>query len=89
MLFAMFCRAKKTNNRPILVQRPENLAAVQEESWQRLLDFDYLVETGMVSAGDLDLFCFVETAEEAWEVLAAHYGFDLPDTTTGEFATDI
>ena len=25
------------------------------------------------------LFHFVETAEEAWEVLAAEYGFDLPD----------
>mgnify|MGYP002129975843 CR=1 FL=1 len=57
--------------------------------WQRLIDFDYLVETGMVSPGDLGLFHFVETAEEAWEQLSSHYGFDLPDTLTGEFATDI
>ena len=71
----------KSRRRPILL--------FGRAFWQRLLNFDYLVETGMVSAGDLDLFCFVETAEEAWEVLAAHYGFDLPDTTTGEFATDI
>ncbi len=57
--------------------------------WTRLIDFDYLVETGMVSPGDLGLFRFVETAEEAWEILASHYGFDLPPTVTGEFADDI
>jgi hypothetical protein len=34
------------------------------------------VDTGMIAAGDLKLFRFVETAEEAWEVLATHYGFD-------------
>ena len=71
----------KSRRRPILL--------FGRAFWERLLDFGYLVETGMVSAGDLDLFRYVETAEEAWEVLAAHYGFDLPETTTGEFATDI
>jgi hypothetical protein len=43
----------------------------------------------MISAGDLKLFHVVETAEEAWAVLAAHYGFDAPATVTGEFADDI
>ncbi|MDP1902309.1 MAG: TIGR00730 family Rossman fold protein [Rubrivivax sp.] len=57
--------------------------------WERLIDFDFLVEAGMVSADDLALFHFVETAEEAWEQLASYYGFDLPPTETGEFATDI
>jgi len=57
--------------------------------WQRLIDFDYLVETGMISPDDPGLIRFVETAEEAWEVLASHYGFDLPPTQTGEFAVDI
>jgi uncharacterized protein (TIGR00730 family) len=58
----------KSRKRPILL--------FGREFWTRLIDFDYLVETGMVSAGDLGLFRFVETAEEAWEILAAHYGFD-------------
>jgi uncharacterized protein (TIGR00730 family) len=57
--------------------------------WERLIDFDFLVDTGMVSAADLSLFRFVETAEEAWEQLASYYGFDLPPTQTGEFAADI
>ena len=57
--------------------------------WEKLIDFQHLVDTGMISARDLELFHFVETAEEAWAFLADHYGFDSPETTTGEFALDI
>ena len=45
--------------------------------WTRLINFELLVETGMISALDLQLFRFVETAEEAWSVLEAEYGFEL------------
>jgi uncharacterized protein (TIGR00730 family) len=68
-------------------QRP--VVLVGRDFWRRLLDLDWLVETGMISPGDERLFHLVETAEEAWEVLATHYGFDLPVTQTGEFADDI
>jgi len=71
----------KCRKRPILL--------FGRDFWSRLINFDLLVETGMIAAVDLKLFHFVETAEEAWELLAAEYGFDLPETTTGEFATDI
>jgi uncharacterized protein (TIGR00730 family) len=71
----------KSRKRPILL--------FGRAFWERLIDFDFLVETGMVSAGDLGLFRFVETAEEAWAALAEHYGFDAPVTQTGEFADDI
>ncbi len=71
----------KSRKRPILL--------FGRAFWQRLIDFDYLVETGMVSPEDLGLFHFVETAEDAWSLLASHYGFDLPDTVTGELAVDI
>ena len=74
-------QTKKSRARPILL--------FGRAFWQRLIDFDYLVETGMISSGDTGLVRFVETAEEAWEVLATHYGFDLPPTQTGEFAVDI
>ena len=43
----------------------------------------------MINPEDVGLFHYVESAEEAWEVLAAHYGFDQPPTQTGEFADDI
>ena len=56
--------------------------------WEKLLDFQHLVDTGMVSAADLQLFRFVETAEEAWQMLADYYGFDAPETETGKFAEE-
>ena len=71
----------KCRRRPILL--------FGRDFWTRLINFDLLVETGMISAEDLNLFRFVETAEEAWSVLETEYGFDLPQTETGEFALDI
>ena len=71
----------KSRMRPILL--------FGREFWTRLIDFELLIETGMISPEDVHLFHFVETAEEAWAMLSAEYGFDLPDTTTGELALDI
>ncbi len=70
----------KSRRRPILL--------FGREFWQRLIDFDFLVETGMIGADDPALFRFVETAEEAWDVLAAHYGFDAPGGDAKAFAID-
>lgn len=69
--------------------RPRPILLFGRAFWEKLLNFEHLVDTGMISSGDLGLFHFVETAEEAWQKLSEHYGFDLPETTTGEFATDI
>ncbi len=41
--------------------------------WNRVINFDALVEEGVISAGDLDLFTYVETAEEAWECVRKFY----------------
>ena len=38
--------------------------------WERIINFEALVEEGTISAEDLDLFVYVETAEEAWELIA-------------------
>ena len=56
----------KSKMRPILL--------FGRDFWSRLIDFELLVETGMVNAEDLGLFHFVETAEEAWQLLAETYG---------------
>lgn len=56
----------KSRRRPILL--------VGREFWSRLIDFDWMVETGMISPEDVHLFRFVETAEEAWEMLVTEYG---------------
>jgi uncharacterized protein (TIGR00730 family) len=70
----------KSRHRPILL--------FGRDFWSRLINFELLVETGMIGASDVQLFRFVETAEEAWEALASHYGFDAPPTETGAFAEE-
>ncbi len=69
--------------------RPRPILLFGRAFWEKLINFEHLVDTGMISPGDLGLFHFVETAEEAWQTLSEHYGFDLPQTTTGAFAEDI
>ena len=40
------------------------------EFWERVINFNALVEEGTISPEDLDLFQFVETAEAAWEIIS-------------------
>ena len=58
----------KVRRRPIVL--------VGRAFWSRLIDIPWLIECGMISPGDEHLFSIVETADEAWAVLAAHYGFE-------------
>lgn len=37
--------------------------------WQKLVDFEFLVEQGMISPEDIQLFHVVDTVEQAWQVL--------------------
>ena len=71
----------KVRKRPIVL--------VGREFWSRLVDFQWLIDTGMIAAEDLKLFHLVETAEEAWAVLETELGLDGPQTTTGDFADDV
>ena len=43
-----------------------------KEFWERLLNFDFLVSEGVISEEDVNIFSFVETAEEAAEVIYQH-----------------
>ena len=43
------------------------------EFWERIINFEALAEEGTISRDDLSLFHFVETAEEAWEIVAGFY----------------
>jgi uncharacterized protein (TIGR00730 family) len=58
----------KSRRRPVLL--------FGREFWSKLINFEMLVETGMISAYDLQLFRYVETAEEAWSALESEYGFE-------------
>ena len=41
--------------------------------WNRVVNFPALVDEGVISPDDLDLFRFVETAEEAWDYVCEQY----------------
>jgi uncharacterized protein (TIGR00730 family) len=63
-------QTRKSRQRPILL--------FGREFWTRVIQFDALVETGMISPEDVALFRYVETAEEAWEAICSHYGLGAP-----------
>jgi hypothetical protein len=42
--------------------------------WERIINFDALVEEGTIATKDLELFEYVETAEEAWEKISEAIG---------------
>lgn len=44
-----------------------------EDFWRKCVNFEYLVETGMISPEDLELFKFVDTPEEAVEAIIDFY----------------
>ncbi|MEK8045159.1 TIGR00730 family Rossman fold protein [Ideonella margarita] len=70
----------KCRRRPILL--------FGREFWTKLINFDHLIDTGMIHADDVNLFRFVETADEAWQVLAQDYGLDAPADFEGQYADD-
>lgn len=41
--------------------------------WERVVNFEALVEEGVISAKDLDIFTFCETAQEGWDVVQRFY----------------
>lgn len=47
-----------------------------KEHWQSLINFDLLMEEGLIAPQDLDLFEFVETAAEAWRRLQVYYDIE-------------
>jgi hypothetical protein len=50
---------------------------VGREYWSNVLNLEYMVEHGTISAEDLDIISRVDTAEEAWEVICAAYPDEL------------
>jgi uncharacterized protein (TIGR00730 family) len=48
---------------------PVPIVCFDRQYWTKLIDFDALVEEGMINAADLALFSFADDAEEAWHLL--------------------
>jgi uncharacterized protein (TIGR00730 family) len=41
--------------------------------WEKAINFDFLAEQGVISPSDRELITFVDTAEEAWDVIKTFY----------------
>ncbi|WP_374318247.1 TIGR00730 family Rossman fold protein [Aquabacterium sp.] len=59
--------------------RKRPVVLVGRDFWTRLINIDLLIETGMISPEDINLFHIVETAEEAWGILQEVYGLGQPE----------
>lgn len=54
--------------------KPMPVLLFGSDFWRKVINFEALVEEGTISATDLDIFSYVETAEEAWEHIARFDG---------------
>lgn len=67
-----------------LIQTGKNkeipVVLVGREYWERLIDFDYMVEEGTIDMEDLEIFVYKESGKDAWEYILKWYekkGVDL------------
>ncbi len=51
---------------------PLPVVLVGRAFWERIVDFPALVEEGVISPGDLDLFSYAEEAQEIWDIISRH-----------------
>ena len=58
-------QTKKVERFPIIL--------VGKDFWQKLINFDQMLSLGVIDRADMVLMHFVETAEEAWDVIRDWY----------------
>ena len=54
--------------------KPMPVLLFGKKFWERVIDFQALVDEGTVSAEDLNIFQYVETASEAWDIISQANG---------------
>lgn len=47
---------------------------IGRDFWDRLINWQWLVDNGLISQQDLRLFHYAETAQEAWDLIGRHNG---------------
>ena len=53
--------------------KPIPILLFGKDFWTRVVNFEALAEEGVISPADLNLFTFVETAQEGWETVRTFY----------------
>ena len=66
--------------------KPLPIVLIGESYWRRAVNFDYLVDEGVIDPEDRELFWFAETACDAWKgILGWHETYGTPlDRLTGQ-----
>lgn len=54
--------------------KPIPIILFGREFWEKIINFEGLVEAGTISEQDLKLFTYVEKAEQAWEIISSFNG---------------
>jgi uncharacterized protein (TIGR00730 family) len=58
-----------TLKQTLKITKPLPIILYNEKFWKNLINFEYLVDMGMIHKSDLDLFKFINTPDEAFEYL--------------------
>jgi hypothetical protein len=53
--------------------KPVPILLFGKEFWDRIINFEAMAEEGVIAYEDLDLFHWVETADEAWAKVVEFY----------------
>jgi len=56
--------------------KPIPLLLFDEAYWRRIVNFEAMVEEGVISEDDLDLFRYVESADQAWSKISEYHGLE-------------
>ena len=75
-LFESLCLIQTTKVRKIPV------LLFDRAYWQRIIDFNALLDEEVISPEDLELFHYVDSAEAAWTFIKEHYGL-VEDSVVG------
>ncbi len=54
--------------------QPLPVVLIGEDYWKQLINFEFLVQQGAIAEEDLNLFHYVDNAEEAYDYLCQHWG---------------
>jgi len=68
--------------------KPVPIILVGRQYWERAVNFDFLLDEGVIDREDRDIFWFAETAKEAWQGILDWYAQCgeplIPNNMTGE-----
>lgn len=57
------------------MKKPRLIILYSSEYWKKVINFDFLIEMGMIGRNDTKIFYFAETPEQAFDIIKSQLGF--------------